>query len=497
MNRNWIAGTLELTSKVRYGMTSRGVPIFRFIPYDRTLGPFAVGCSSRELFYNVHAIVEPGEKKENEYKTLPRATLVQNLGRPTPASEEKVLLAAYAHDNQKSLTHRAPFVFLPKCEEERVKLSGHTFHIDPPGCKDVDDTFTFSWDSAKCVWHCSINIADVSAYVEEGSPLDREAAVRATTFYTPQGAAAEPMLPRELSEKHASLLPDENPKKTLSLCFDYAKKELMNISWKLTETQTNTSYTYDEADDIVDYSLDMTILQEIAVVLGGSAESSHDWVATLMIFYNKQAGELLAKHGTGILRHHKGPGQSNGEGEGEGIEGIEGIPKFLAYESAEYCQPSQGNTHFGLGINNYAYASSPIRRYADLVNQRAIKKILKGEKPADIPLVLIQELNRREKQAKAFSRDLFFMTCLSVSSQDNQVIGVVMSSEQRETYLKTTIWVPEWRRKIKSKGLRQQQSLTPGSKVSIRWYDQPTQPRWKERIVFNISSTTLTKTAEH
>ena len=43
----WIGGILELGSKVRYGMTTRGVPMYRFVPYDKKQGPYAVGCSQR------------------------------------------------------------------------------------------------------------------------------------------------------------------------------------------------------------------------------------------------------------------------------------------------------------------------------------------------------------------------------------------------------------------------------------------------------------------
>ncbi|WP_049629806.1 VacB/RNase II family 3'-5' exoribonuclease [Cellvibrio sp. pealriver] len=40
--------------------------------------------------------------------------------------------------------------------------------------------------------------------------------------------------------------------------------------------------------------------------------------------------------------------------------------------------------HFGLGFKAYAMATSPIRRYNDLFNHIAIKRILRGEQPIDI-----------------------------------------------------------------------------------------------------------------
>ena len=50
-------------------------------------------------------------------------------------------------------------------------------------------------------------IADVAAFVAPGSALDRESFVRGVTLYLPDGRA--PMLPNQLGEGAASLLPDE------------------------------------------------------------------------------------------------------------------------------------------------------------------------------------------------------------------------------------------------------------------------------------------------
>ena len=54
--------------------------------------------------------------------------------------------------------------------------------IDPPGCKDIDDAL-------HCIvlengnWQIGVHIADVTHYVEAGSPLDNEAANRSTSTY--------------------------------------------------------------------------------------------------------------------------------------------------------------------------------------------------------------------------------------------------------------------------------------------------------------------------
>ena len=493
---NWISGTLELTSKVRYGMTSRGVPIFRFIPYDKLLPPLAVGCSQRNLFYNVHAIVEPSAPpKEGQ---LHRANLIQNLGKPTEQTELEVILAAYAYDNSKQQkAFPSHYDLATPTKDSRPFLEGLTFHIDPPGCKDVDDTFTVLQDKQDPnIWNIAINIADVSELVLEGSVLDLVARQRATSFYTPSGEAIYPMLPKEVSEERASLLPglltEREVKPTLSLCITYNTytNVISQPVWQLTYTQTTASYTYDEANESFADCQEIRMIAECASKISGKVLSdSHEWVEKMMIFYNQCAGELLAKEGTGILRRHA---------ESQvplitAIQEMSQIPEFLFYESAEYCLSSAETTrHYGLKSEFYAYASSPIRRYADLVNQRTIKQIIRGQghkqkqkQKQSTPLTqdLVDELNRRQKQAKAFSRDLFFMTNLS-NPENTYVKGIVVSQNPEKT--KTRVWVPQWKRKITTRSLVAN-PLTQGTELTIQWYEARGEARWKDRIVFRVS----------
>jgi ribonuclease R len=79
-----------------------------------------------------------------------------------------------------------------------------TFTIDPLSARDFDDAISAEVqpDGAIRVW---VHIADVSAYVPAGSPLDVEARRRSTSVYAP--GAVEPMLPQELSGDACSLVP--------------------------------------------------------------------------------------------------------------------------------------------------------------------------------------------------------------------------------------------------------------------------------------------------
>ena len=73
--------------------------------------------------------------------------------------------------------------------------------IDPPDARDHDDAvFAEKLDDG---WRVIVAIADVSAYVTEGSVLDREAQMRGNSTYFPDRVV--PMLPEELSADACSL----------------------------------------------------------------------------------------------------------------------------------------------------------------------------------------------------------------------------------------------------------------------------------------------------
>jgi ribonuclease R len=95
----------------------------------------------------------------------------------------------------------------PEDTGERVDLRDLlTFTIDPETAKDFDDALSVvEEDGGYRAW---VHIADVSAYVAPGTPLDDGAAERAFTTYVPGRAA--PMLPPELADDRCSLRPNED-----------------------------------------------------------------------------------------------------------------------------------------------------------------------------------------------------------------------------------------------------------------------------------------------
>jgi len=472
----WLGGILEVTSKVRYGLTSRGSPLYRFVPYDRRYSPLAVGCSTRDFTTNIHVVVEPS--KQGKPGQMNHGNLVKTLGSPTPETEQEVLLLTYAYNSNKELRKEAMLDVVREAYEvkaigpERYEVKdGFTFHIDPPKCVDVDDAFTFI--KTPLGWKVMIHITDVDYWIPYGTYIDTLAKQRSTSFYCPNGNALAPMLPVMYSGKEASLLPG-NKKPAFSLVFDWIPgKEIIDIRWMLTSVEVQKSFTYESVIQHINNDA-IQALRELAMELGGDFTDSHTWVQELMIFYNEQAATLLREHQRGILRRHSAPKEGRLK---EFALLQEKEFEHICMEAAEYCLATDENVyHYGLNKSVYSYATSPLRRYADLTNQRILKEILAKNNTIPNPTQCeIDDLNLRNKQAKAFSRDVFFMKMLN-DTKNGSMKGYVL----QVTDTKSKVWIPEWKRIISLDGVLEKKKW-----YGITWYKNMEIAGWKQRVVYS------------
>ncbi len=141
-----------------------------------------------------------------------KGVVVARLGRPTDLKIENKLTAALFNLRTEFPTavmdELAPLpTVIPEewCKDREDLREVLTVTVDPPTAKDFDDAISLELlpENEGGGWLLGVHIADVSHYVKEGGPLDREANTRGTSVYFPDECI--PMLPERLSGELCSL----------------------------------------------------------------------------------------------------------------------------------------------------------------------------------------------------------------------------------------------------------------------------------------------------
>jgi ribonuclease R len=134
----------------------------------------------------------------------------------------------------------------PYAADARVDLTAlPTFTIDPTDAQDFDDAVSARReDDHVRVW---VHIADVTAYLRPGGPLEREALRRGTSVYVP--GAVEPMLPEALANRACSLRPGED-RLAVTVEMEVHGAEVRRVVFHRSLIRSDRRLTYEEVDAI-------------------------------------------------------------------------------------------------------------------------------------------------------------------------------------------------------------------------------------------------------
>lgn len=181
----------------------------------------------------------------------PEGEIVEVLGRThEPGAEFKAILHKYDLNPQfpaavEKQTENIPTQVRPEDIGKREDCRDlFVFTIDPDDAKDFDDALSLEFlDEAKI--RIGVHIADVSAYVKPGSPLDREAQERGNSTYLV--GTVLPMLPQILSNGLCSLVEGED-RLTKSCFITYDDKaEVVDVRFANTVIRSQKRLTYNQA----------------------------------------------------------------------------------------------------------------------------------------------------------------------------------------------------------------------------------------------------------
>lgn len=484
-----LVGTLHLTSPARYGFTSRKVPLYLFTPYDERYPQMIVGSTEKDKTCNRICLVQCDSWSPNSL--FPRGLLQQMLGRSGDLKvEKKALLHQVCPWKYPSIT------FHQVCHEsfrQRIVLHGTTFHIDPPGCRDVDDVITLERVD-DMLWKVIVTISDVASYVEDGSAVDIMASLISQSVYDSTGCILHSMLPKTYAEETCSLLPGET-KRGISMEMLWDGVSLSEPSWYESTLEVKRSYTYDTFQTEMDPEtiLHREVIKQVSSFLAGEMlYDAHEWVEQMMLHYNKQVGKKLQSAGIGILRRHEATEQKRLELYRQHLPEW----RFLAMNSAEYVLAEEKDTyHSGLDTNAYAHATSPIRRYADLVNQRILKELLHHRQSRYIVPVTMADMNRRERCIRQFERDMTFLN--AIQNGEVRVKAIVIGKEESEDEQDYCIqfYIPSWKKRVTTRYRKAGENLVESKdgtetrevilfqEVEVQCSIQWSQKNWRERLL--------------
>ena len=218
-----------------------------------------------------------------------------------------------------------------------------TFTIDPASARDFDDAISCE-EIGEGAWRVWVHIADVTAYVRPGAPLDREAYRRSTSVYVP--GAVEPMLPRALSNDACSLVPGAD-RLTVTVEIELTGATVTRAAFYRSLIRSDARLDYDQVDRVFagqepvqePWATPLAAARAAAAALQGRREQgnalvvdsaepefrfdahghveeaieklqteSHRLIEHLMIAANEQVAKLLSERGVPTLfRVHERP----------------------------------------------------------------------------------------------------------------------------------------------------------------------------------------------
>jgi exoribonuclease R len=466
-----VPGILALNTRANQGFTARKVPLYLFYPLEGGYPPFVVSSklTTKENLFAV-ATFEHWDDK------WPRGGIQRVLGPVDVLEVQEKALLLRASVSPSVVDNTIPVPDLSK----HVGGDWDTVvHIDPDGCEDVDDILCLK--RVDDGWDLGIGIADVSAWIPEGCSLDIDARAKGQTLYV-NGDARVPMFPTSISASAASLRADGVERPVVMLRIAVRGGAVVSRTWGLERVVVGVSHTY---ETVLEDGVLSGVLPEVLGVAWGSSvgADSHHWIEVAMILYNTAVAELLRREGAGLLRAHAGVTRPEWVALAERT-GCPDVAMFGMSKGVYVDAKTTDCAHAGLGLDVYCHASSPLRRYADLVNQRCLKAILFGgvlpSASASASSMLPVQLNERSRVAKQLERDLWYATHLR-SDRVSEAEGIVVEAKGADLW---NVYVPAWKRVLRC---RQTDPCTIGSNVLVRAYVDLTTTQWDRRAVCSIS----------
>ncbi len=322
-------------------------------------------------------------------------------------------------------------------DQQRIDLSAlTTYTLDDAQTEEIDDALSLEkTQEHQWIW---VHIADPARLIDPGSELDREARQRATSLYLADGTRS--MLPMALAAEALSLRAGQ---RCAALSVAIALNDQGGIeATRITRSWVKPRYrlTYEDGDELIelappgdqDLATLSTLLNkrlqwrqqqgalqmeqaegrfqvtdqqpELRVVLPCPARRL---VSEAMILMGTAIAQFGQQHNLSLPYRSQPPSELPSSTELNQLN--DGPVRHAAIKRclSRGVLGTRPMAHFSLGLPAYVQASSPIRRYADLLAHRQVIAQLEGGCPLDEEALAEQldQLNGPLRQAQQISRE--------------------------------------------------------------------------------------------
>jgi exoribonuclease-2 len=277
--------------------------------------------------------------------------------------------------------------------------------IDGQATMDFDDALSI--EKTDSIYRLGVHISDVGHYIKRGTVIDSEALRRGSSIYMPDQKI--PMIPSSLAEGLCSLKSGEmRPAISVLINLD-ASAGILGVEVVASLIQVKRQLTYYDVNTVAEEDEEIQLLYDIAKKFRQKRLSQGAlqitlpeislWVNTegqpmvsrinrespgrmlvseLMIMANWLMADFLQKNDMPAIFRSQGAPRDRLFKNNEGTLFQNWMQRKLL---SRFVLGGEPENHSGLGLPAYATATSPIRKYFDLVNQRQIRAAVGLGKP--------------------------------------------------------------------------------------------------------------------
>ena len=371
---------------------------------DAWAGELAAGSCPEPIREQLYRILFKPDKNGPEYKAVVEAAKRAHKAPLDLLKDAGAIDSPYQFHWRRFLfeyfpkgTAFAPLA-APAIRDELPLAQVQAFSIDDSGTTEIDDALSVQGLGSDTVT-LGVHIAAPALAIAPGSALDQAARARWSTVYMPGHKLT--MLPDEVVQAYTLQEGRDCPAVSLYVAFDAATLEVKSAQTRIDRVPIVTNLRHDRLDDVIteaslsgQVAADYPFAPELAFAhrLARHLKAQREQVRGKPETFNRpdynfrlegvRAGEPLGDETVAITERRRGSALdlivseamilANSHWGGLLAEcGVPGIYRSQASlaPGIKVRMGTKPAPHAGMGVKQYSWATSPLRRYVDLANQ--------------------------------------------------------------------------------------------------------------------------------